>query len=106
MRYTREERAAHVELWKDSGLSKAAYSRETGVAYQSLCNWARLASQELVVLPADEDEVLTDEPFVPLPVPDDSSFCIQVCFPDNITLRFSSRCPSAQLREVLELMRC
>jgi hypothetical protein len=41
MRLSSEERAAHVALWRESGLSKAAYCRECGLPYQTFVGWCR-----------------------------------------------------------------
>lgn len=41
MRYSAEEREAHVSLWRESGWSKARYCRESGVPYQSFVAWTR-----------------------------------------------------------------
>jgi len=41
MKMTRADRAAHVALWRESGLSKAAYCREHDLPYQSFVQWSR-----------------------------------------------------------------
>jgi len=41
MRYTPSERQAHVDLWRESGLSKAAYCRQAGLPYHCLVSWSR-----------------------------------------------------------------
>jgi transposase-like protein len=45
MRVSREDRQAHVELWRGSGLSRAEYCRRAGLAYHQLTAWLR--SEEL-----------------------------------------------------------
>ena len=40
-RTSREERAAHIDLWRSSGLSRAAYCRESGLSYGSFTQWVR-----------------------------------------------------------------
>ncbi len=40
-RTTPEERSAHIDLWRSSGLSRAAYCREAGLDYGSFTRWAR-----------------------------------------------------------------
>jgi hypothetical protein len=44
MRYPPDERRVHVELWRESGLSKAAYCRQAGLPYHCLVAWTRDAS--------------------------------------------------------------
>lgn len=39
MRFSPDEREAHVQLWRESGLSKAAYCREADLPYQSFVGW-------------------------------------------------------------------
>jgi hypothetical protein len=41
MRYTQSERQAHLDLWRESGLSKAAYCRQAGLPYHCLVSWSR-----------------------------------------------------------------
>lgn len=41
MRWKKEDRLAHVELWEKSGMSRAAYCREAGIAYHLLTDWVR-----------------------------------------------------------------
>ncbi len=44
MRYPPDERRVHVELWRESGLSKAAYCRQADLPYHCLVAWTRDAS--------------------------------------------------------------
>ncbi len=46
MRYSKDERRAHVELWRESGLSKAAYCRTAGIAYHCLVSWCASAGAD------------------------------------------------------------
>jgi hypothetical protein len=41
MRYTPSERQAHLDLWRESGLSKAAYCRQADLPYRCLISWSR-----------------------------------------------------------------
>jgi len=41
MKMNRADREAHVALWRESGLSKAAYCREHHLPYQSFVQWSR-----------------------------------------------------------------
>lgn len=41
MRHTPEERQTHVELWRGSGLTKAAYCRQAEIPYHCLVSWCR-----------------------------------------------------------------
>lgn len=43
MRYTPSERQTHLELWRESGLSKAAYCRQADLPYHRLLSWSRQA---------------------------------------------------------------
>jgi hypothetical protein len=47
MRWTHEERAVHVALWRESGLSKAAYCRAAELPYQSFYLWCRESEVEI-----------------------------------------------------------
>ena len=46
MRYSRQERQAHIELWRESGLSKAAYCRSAGLPYHCLVSWCAAAARD------------------------------------------------------------
>lgn len=71
MRYTPSERQAHLDLWQESGLSKAAYCRQAGLPYHCLMAWSR---QAVVVaeVAADGSEaggfIELDRPSGPAPV--------------------------------------
>jgi hypothetical protein len=41
MRYSPEERQAHVTRWQNSGLSKSAYCRKESLPYHCLMAWSR-----------------------------------------------------------------
>ena len=41
MRYSAEERRAHVELWRESGLSRAAYCRQSDLTYATFTQWVQ-----------------------------------------------------------------
>ena len=41
MRFSSEERAAHVELWRESGLSRAGYCRQSGLRYSTFAQWVQ-----------------------------------------------------------------
>ena len=45
MRYSTEERQAHVELWRESGLSRAAYCRQSGLTYATFVQWVQRAGE-------------------------------------------------------------
>lgn len=40
-----EDRARHIALWQQSGLSRAAYCRDAGLAYYLLKDWLRSAKR-------------------------------------------------------------
>ena len=46
MRHPITNRTAHVAAWESSGLSRAAYCRQAGLAYHLLLGWARRSSAE------------------------------------------------------------
>jgi transposase-like protein len=47
-RYTDEERKAHCEAWKASGLSMSEYAKQIGLATSSLSKWSHdLANKSL-----------------------------------------------------------
>jgi len=56
MRYTPSERQAHLDLWRESGLSKAAYCRQSGLPYHSLISWSRQPGSTI-----DGDSVSSDD---------------------------------------------
>ena len=67
MRTSPSERTAHVALWRESGLSKAAYCRESGISYQSFVSWAREPGAGRVADPVVDDrpafvELIDDRP--------------------------------------------
>ena len=60
MRYSKEERRAHVELWRESGLSKAAYCRSAGIAYHRLVSWCASAGAD-DGMSGQASEVMSDD---------------------------------------------
>ncbi len=40
-RHSPEERQTHIELWQQSGKTKAEYCREVGLPYHCLFSWTR-----------------------------------------------------------------
>lgn len=46
MRYTSDDREAHVNLWRESGLSRAAYCREAGLSYATFTQWVQRAKKQ------------------------------------------------------------
>lgn len=40
-RYSEEERDTHLELWRESGLSKQAYSKASGLNYKTFLKWSK-----------------------------------------------------------------
>ena len=41
MRTSKEEQKKHIELWKDSGVSKTEYARMKGLSVQTFYSWFR-----------------------------------------------------------------
>lgn len=58
MRYSRADRQAHVELWRESGLSRAAYCRAAGLNYQTFISWVRSEPESIICIdqPSGEDD--------------------------------------------------
>lgn len=44
--YTEEERKAHVEGWKKSGLTQIEYSNLNGLKKTTLCTWIKRAREQ------------------------------------------------------------
>jgi hypothetical protein len=45
MKHTPQEQCTHVELWQESGLSKAAYCREANIRYHLFNAWVHKHQQ-------------------------------------------------------------
>jgi len=41
MKYSTEEKQLHIELWRESGLSKTEYAHEIGISRQIFYSWFR-----------------------------------------------------------------
>ncbi len=39
MAFSKQEQRTHVELWRESGLNKAAYCREANIRYHTFHSW-------------------------------------------------------------------
>ena len=105
MRFTREERTVHVALWRESGLSKAAYCRECDLPYQTFVAWTRAGSGTPTRSSAEPDPAPA---FVQLP--DDrpmvGSVALQVRIDDNLVeLSFAPTAPAAWVGAVLRAAR-
>ena len=55
MRLSQQERRAHLSLWRESGLSMAAYCREASLNYQTFLYWVR-ADKQSTETPKMENE--------------------------------------------------
>ncbi len=57
-RYSKEEKLTHLELWKESGLSKLAYCKEADLHYKTFLSWAEVVligtSPLLIFINGDE----------------------------------------------------
>lgn len=104
MQTTPSERAAHVALWRESGLSKAAYCRESGISYQTFVSWTR-------TLGSDAGEASDDQgPIEFVELVDDrrpeetaaAALCVQV---DSLALNFAASAPAAWVAAVLRAVR-
>lgn len=102
MRMSREDRQAHVELWRGSGLSRAEYCRRAGLAYHQLTAWLRCEEQHRG---ADEDGfVLVDARSAAEP---GSGGEVMLDLGLGGQVRFTSGCAAAWVGRVLaELRRC
>lgn len=69
MRYTQSERQAHLDLWQESGLSKAAYCRQAGLPYRCLISWSRQSEPAIdggPGQPGEGDFIELERPSVPV----------------------------------------
>lgn len=104
MHTTPSERSAHVALWRESGLSKAAYCRESGISYQTFVSWTRTVGSDAVGASDDHGAI----EFVELV--DDrqpkkaaaAALCVQV---DSLALTFAASAPAAWVAAVLREVR-
>ena len=89
MRYTPEDRARHIALWQESGLSKAGYCRTSGLCYKTFCSWTHRQSAST----ADE-QTASAPAFVQVvdhrPQRDDASLTVEVGPDDGLRLCFSA----------------
>lgn len=46
--YTEEERKAHVDGWKNSGLTQIEYSNLNGLKKTTLCTWIKRAQSRIL----------------------------------------------------------
>lgn len=60
---TKAERTAHIEKWRQSGLSMTAYSREANIAFSNLSRWVRTEDKSKFkpVLLSNKTAVIADK---------------------------------------------
>ena len=100
-RTSAEDRAAHVECWKQSGLSRAAYCRQADIAYHSLSDWLRSERKQMG---ADREE----SGFVQLPLPrrqvrQHQGAVVSIACGDHFTIRIDAQCDQGFLKMVLPI---
>jgi transposase-like protein len=105
MRVSRDDRQAHVELWRGSGLSRAEYCRRAGLAYHQLTAWLRSEEQR-----GAEDGTGADGfVLVDLPTAAEPAFAGEAVLElgQGGRVRFTSGCAAAWVGRVLaEVTRC
>ena len=103
MRYTPEDRASHIALWQESGLSKAGYCRSSGLCYKTFCGWARpraaSTSKELVAAPAFV-QVVDQRPHRV-----DAACGVDVEIDGGVRLRFAAGASAAWVGAVVQAVR-
>ncbi|MCK2096584.1 IS66 family insertion sequence element accessory protein TnpA [Thauera aromatica] len=101
---TQSERAAcwreHVERWRRSGQTQAAYSAEHGVSKKSLGYWVRQARQEAARKP-DSSLTLVAARAVGITPPRQAAEVLLLRSPSGWSLQFGALPPASWLAEVL-----
>lgn len=97
-----EDRAVHVELWRQSGLSRAAYCRQADIAYHSLSDWLKVEREHILAENADREE----NGFVQLALPDNrprhrQGDVLSIACGDHFTIRVDAQCDQEFLKMVL-----
>lgn len=106
MRLSSANRQAHVELWRDSGLSRAEYCRRAGLAYHQLTAWLQRDGQQRGrgdAAAADDFLLIRDRPVRDEPTPGDASALVVLA--GGIRLRFGSGCAARWVAQVLAELR-
>lgn len=79
-RTKKADRLAHVELWRSSGISRAAYCRQHGLKYAAFLSWFKL-----------EVPTLTSGKFITLSEKGVPSEVISISFPNGIQLDYKGK---------------
>lgn len=82
--YSQEERQAHVDTWRSSGLSMSEYSRRSGISVSNLSGWNSQGKTKSVKL---KPAVLTSKKEA---AANSSSNIIEIILNDKITIKLSS----------------
>jgi hypothetical protein len=85
----RSERLAHVQAWRESGLTRPAYCRKHGLKYGTFMSWFKLEEQPRAV-----------GNFVALASGSEISGLIEIIFPNGIRVQYSGSLDSELIRQL------
>ena len=85
-RYSEEDRDTHLELLRESGLSKQAYSKASGINYKTILRWSKSTTRS-----PKEFHPKKEEHFISMSLPDeDTGFSpdlIEVYYPTGVVVK-------------------
>jgi len=95
-RYSEEDRDTHLELWRESGLSKQAYSKASGINYKTILRW----SKSTVSIPK-----VSEEHFISMSLPEPETVLpsepIEVYYPTGVVVKLPIGTSVSLLKDLL-----
>lgn len=81
-----EEKQTHITLWKESGLNKMEYCKQSGISYSAFCHWVHRYAPSLS--PARKKGVKRKTAFIPIALSEEKSIGIsapiEIRYPNGV----------------------
>ncbi|NQY67138.1 MAG: hypothetical protein HRT72_05365 [Flavobacteriales bacterium] len=102
-----DEKRTHIDLWKESGLSKRAYSIEAKLAYKTFSNWVKKYDPTFVA--GLKKSKKTPTPFIPIEVSNPIDLVssehtsIEISYPSGVRMSCPTSMNLSQLKALIKL---
>ena len=100
VQYSEEDKSTHLALWRESGLSKQAYSKASGVGYKTFLKW----SKSCVGMPS-VPQSKKEERFISVAMESSSSIVsddfIEVRYPNGVIVKLPMGSPISLVKALL-----
>ncbi|NQY01196.1 MAG: hypothetical protein HRT70_08750 [Flavobacteriaceae bacterium] len=102
-----DEKKTHIDLWKESGLSKRAYSIEAKLGYKTFSNWVKKYDPTFVAKLKKPQK--TPAPFIPIEISNPIDLFsaeptnIEISYPNGVRMSCPVSMDLSQLKSLIKL---